>query len=221
MQDITRIQIGWWCFFAQFACTILGTECRLANFMTRWTLNETAMQPAICHDLDAQILTSEIAFVWIICHLKAVITYVFNDERMINRMNGEWKSYMDNQSAFGTFIFIAARAPVLPFACLSARPFLPHWISMIETLWLQSIGFESEILFRLCKSKKKLALNLICNIYVHQNFPLTWIIVFVLALWAANNDVFAAPRKLLNVWAMIGQRDGATIEFSFIVWHIS
>lgn len=43
-------------------------------------------------------------------------------------------TYVDNESSFGAFVFVAARAPVLPFSCLSAGTFLPHGVGVIKAL---------------------------------------------------------------------------------------
>lgn len=84
-------------------------------------------------------------------------------------------------------VVVTAGAPVLPFAGLLARAFLPHLVGVIETTGIFAVSFEGEI------------------------FLGFWIIILELTLRPSHNHIFAPPRKLLNIRAMIRQRDRSPI----------
>lgn len=84
------------------------------------------MQPPFGHQLHLQLLAGKVTL-----------------ERFVRDQNV--------QTALLATVLIASRAPVLPFARLPARPFLPHVFAVVETLGRGAVRFEGEVFLRLCK----------------------------------------------------------------------
>lgn len=62
-ENIAGIPITRWSLFANFACGILGLKMLIAHFVTRWTFDKAAMQPATSHYMNADLLAREEAFI--------------------------------------------------------------------------------------------------------------------------------------------------------------
>lgn len=189
-ENIAGIPITRWSLFVNFACGILGLKMLIAHFVTRWTFDKAAMQPATCHYVNADLLAREEAFIWIIRNLlwqriNNKLSFCFSNwhmfESKLESLVRPKKNYFlmnviftlklqfwfilkitlnifvitidthqNIKTSIFTLIFVTTGSPVLPFARLTAGSFLPHVFRMIETFWIWSIRFQSEIFFGFC-----------------------------------------------------------------------
>lgn len=126
------------------------------------------------------------------------------------------------QSPILALVIVTSGAPMLPFARLSTGSLLPHVLRVIETLGLFAVRFKCEIFLRLCNSQKQKARHIV-KICFNKCYPfatLTRIVVLEMALRTAHDDIFAAPRKLLYIGTMIGQRYGTAVVALLAAWHV-
>lgn len=111
---------------------------------------------------------------------------------------------------------------MLPFTCLTTRPFFPHTVRVIKTFRMISIRFQGKVFFRfyVLKVGKKAQTHEISREFRMNVHVITWIIILKLALRSPNNHIFASPCKFLNEWTKIGQCNRATVVFFFSLFHI-
>lgn len=85
--------------------------------------------------------------------------------------------------------------------------------------WPHTILMQS---FSLVLQEKWKTITGICRTEreIPKNVSLTRIVIFELALRTAYHHIFASPRKLLDVWTMIGQWHGTTVIFLLAARHM-
>jgi len=87
------------------------------------------------------------------------------------------------QKSIVTKIFITPRTPMLPVSLLMARPLLPHFFCVVKAFGLLTVRFKGKVFIRL------------------------WIVLFVIAVGAANHHAVGPPGKLLDIRAVICKRN--------------
>lgn len=127
-------------------------------------------------------------------------------------------THQNVKSSILAFVLVATWAPVLPLSGLTARSLLPHHFGVIKALRMLAIGFKRKVLFRFYK--KKFFINKQID-HRYENKTFTRIVVLELALRAAHHHVLAAPRELLYVRTVVGQRHRTTVISLLTAWNMS
>lgn len=139
------------------------------------------------------------------------------------------RTYHNVEPTILALVVVASGAPMLPFASLPAGTLLPHALRMIETFRVLAVRFQCKVFLRLCVRMWRVDIEtnyvrIVCVGNVSNNIrgvcTLTGIVVGEMALRAAHDDVLAAPRELLDVRTVVGQRHGAAVVALLAARHI-